>query len=207
MWRKDSGGRPVAARVAGFCAGAVLAIGLMAAIPPAEAAAAKLIQVCHGYGCKYRSKLLLTAADDARLRSIMRAGSASPKAERAALSRAVSYFDRRANQATGFKDMPKTQIGKPRRGQMDCIDESTNTRALLLYLSERGMLKFHKVGRNVSRGYFLDGRYPHFTAVVSDPTGVRWVVDPWYAQVGGAPDIIPYEDWKLRGQMERGAAN
>jgi hypothetical protein len=119
----------------------------------------------------------------------------------------VSYFDRRANEATGFKDRPRTEVGKPERGQMDCVDESTNTRALLLYLAERGLLKFHKVGRNVSRGFFVDGRYPHFTAIVVDPGGTRWVVDPWYAPLGGAPDIFPYEQWKVRGQFESGALN
>lgn len=188
-----------------------MATGLAATADVSHAAVAatapKLIQVCHGYGCKFRSKLLLTAADGARFRSIMSAGQGSPKAERAALSRAVSYFDRRANQATGFKDRPRTQIGKPERGQMDCVDEATNTRALLLYLAERGLLKFHKVARNVSRGFFLDGRYPHWTAVLTDPSGVKWVVDPWYAQVGGAPDIFPHDQWKVRGQFESGALN
>ena len=204
MWRKNSKWPRGVGRIAGICVLAVLVAGAM----PAAALAAtspKLIQICHGYGCKFRSKLMLTAADGARFRSIMRAGSSSPKAERAALSRAVSYFDRRANQATGFKDRPRTEIGKPERGQMDCVDESTNTRQLLLYLAGRGLLKFHKVGRNVSRGFFFDGRYPHFTAIISDPAGAKWAVDPWYAQVGGAPDIVPYERWKVGGQLGSGA--
>lgn len=196
-------------RIAGICAGAVFALGVASGLSPVDAAVAvsspKLISICHGYGCSFRTKLTLGAADGQRLRSIMGAGAASPKAERAALARAVSYFDRRANQATGYKDRPRTEVGKPERGQMDCVDEATNTRALLLYLAERGLLKFHKVGRNVSRGFFLDGRYPHWTAVIIDPSGVKWVVDPWYATVGGAPDIFPYEQWKVRGQFESGA--
>jgi len=132
----------------------------------------------------------------------MSAGARSPSAERSALSRAVRYYEERAFSATGFRDRAKTQIGKPERGQMDCIDESTNTRALLLYLAERGLLKHHKVERNVSRGYFLDKRYPHFTAVVSDPAGVKWAVDSWYKPMGGAPDIMLLGQWKLRGQLD-----
>ncbi|MCX7304748.1 MAG: hypothetical protein NTV73_10475 [Hyphomicrobiales bacterium] len=172
----------------------------------AEAAVAagtpKTIQVCHGYGCKFHSSLVLTASDGARFRSIMSAGAGSPEAERAALSRAVRYYEERTFAATGFRDLPKTQIGKPERGQMDCIDESTNTRALLLYLAERGLLRHHKVEHNVSRGFFLDKRYPHFTAVISDPAGVEWVVDSWYKPMGGAPDIMPLGQWKLRGQYD-----
>ena len=131
----------------------------------------------------------------------MAAGSGSARAERAALSRAVVYYEGRAGQATGFKDRAKTQVGKPERGQMDCVDEATNTRNLLLYLKERGLIRFHKVERNVSRGYFLDKRYPHFSALISDPSGTKWVVDSWYKPMGGTPDIMPYEQWKLRGEI------
>ena len=82
---------------------------------------------------------------------------------------------------------------------------STNTHAFLVYLAESELLKFHKVGRKASRGFFLDGRYPHWTAIVSDPGGTKWVVDSWYAPTGGAPDIFPYKQWKVRGQFESGA--
>ncbi len=161
----------------------------------------KTIQVCHGYGCAFRSRLVLSSADGARFRSIMSAGAASAAAERAALGRAVSYYEKRAGQATGYQDKPKTDIGNPERGQMDCVDEATNTRNLLVYLKERGMLRHHKVERNVSRGFFLDKRYPHFTALISDSSGKKWVVDSWYKPMGGAPDIMPLEQWKLRGQF------
>jgi hypothetical protein len=207
---RHMGGRMrLAAKLAiGIWAGIALALGAVSGISPAHAAvtatAPKLIQICHGYGCAFRSRLMLTASDGARFLSIMSAGSGSPNAERAALKKAVSYFDGRANQATGYRDRPKTEFGKPERGQMDCVDESTNTRALLVYLSERGLLKFHKVQRNTSRGFFLDGRYPHWTAVISDPQGTKWVVDPWYASVSGAPDIFPLDQWKVRGQFESG---
>jgi hypothetical protein len=211
MWRKNSNGRSILGRIATICTGVALLLGVGAGFSRSAAAVAvtspEVISICHGYGCSFRTKLTLGSADGQRFRSIMSAGAGSPKAERAALARAVSYFDRRANEATGFKDRPRTEVGKPERGQMDCVDESTNTHGLLLYLAERGLLKFHKVGRKVSRGFFLDGRYPHWTAVVVDPSGVKWVVDPWYATVGGAPDVFPYEQWKVRGQFESGALN
>jgi hypothetical protein len=135
----------------------------------------------------------------------MRAGAASPKAERGAIAKAVQYFEQRSFQVIGVRDKPKADFGASHiKGQMDCVDESTNTRTLLLYLAERDLLKFHKVGRNVSRGIFFDGRYPHFTAIVIDPAGTKWVVDSWYKPTGGAPDVFPYEQWKVRGQFESG---
>jgi len=204
MRRKGGMAQPMSGSITRLWACVLLVSGIFTGAAPGAAvavASASRVTICHGYGCSFRTTLTLGAADGQRFRAIMSAGAGSPKAERAALARAVSYFDRRANEATGFRDRPRTQVGKPERGQMDCVDESTNTNALLLYLAERGLLKFHKVGRRVSRGYFLDRRYPHFTAVIVDPSGGKWVVDPWYASVGGAPDIMPYEQWKLQGQL------
>ncbi len=169
-------------------------------------AAPERLSICHGYGCTYRSNLDLGAKDGARFRAIMARGKASPAAERAAISKAVRYFEDRTFQVTGVRDLPRAKLGASRiRGQMDCVDEATNTRALLIYLSKRGMLRHHKVERNASRGHFIDGRYPHFTAVIRDPKGVTWAVDSWYAPMGGAPDIIPMSEWKPRGYLSSGA--
>ena len=165
----------------------------------------KQIDICHGYGCAYRAKLDLDASDGERFREIMEAGSASPAAERAAISKADQYFEERAYTATGLRDRPEAEVAGAARGQMDCVDESTNTNSLLVYLAERGLLRHHKVEKRVTRGFLLDGRYPHWTAVISDPAGVRWVVDSWYAPMGGAPDIIPLSEWKPRGFLGSGA--
>jgi hypothetical protein len=204
--------RSASGRITEICAAAAFGLSVAAGASPVAAAVAvttpELITICHGYGCSFRSKLTLGPADGARFRSIMHAGAGSPKAERTAISRAVQYFEQRSFEIIGVRDKPKAEFGASHiRGQMDCVDESTNTRALLLYLAERGLLKFHKVGRNVSRGMFLDGRYPHFTAIVIDPGGTKWVVDSWYAPTGGAPDIFPYSQWKVRGVFESGALN
>ena len=90
---------------------------------------------------------------------------------------------------------------------MDCIDESTNTRALLLYLENRKLLQHHTVARNASRGLLVDGRYFHNTAVIRDAGGVKWAVDSWYAPMGGAPDVLPLSDWMPRGFLGSGALN
>lgn len=160
------------------------------------------IDICHGYGCHYRTALNLGAADAARFAQIMASGVASPAAERQAVSRAVQYFEGRATQAIGIRDRPKSDFGKAReRGQMDCVDESTNTRALLLYLERRGMLRHHTVAGFVQRGFLFDGRYPHATAVLNAADGTRWAVDSWFEAGGGAPDIMPLSEWMKRGVM------
>jgi hypothetical protein len=158
--------------------------------------------ICHGYGCHYKTRLDFGAADAKRLAAIMASGADSAAAERRAVSRAVQYFEKQATQTIGIRDRPKSDFGKAReRGQMDCVDESTNTRAFLLYLERRGMLRHHTVAGFVQRGFLFDGRYPHATAVLEGEDGTRWAVDSWFEPGGGAPDIMPLSDWMKRGVM------
>ena len=165
----------------------------------------KRVDICHGYSCTYRAKLDLGPKDGQKFKTILSQGAASPAAERAAIKKAVSYYEERSYQVTGVRDLPGAAVGGQQKGQMDCIDESSNTDTLLRYLAERGLLKYHKVERKTSRGFFVDGRYPHWTAVISDPQGVKWAVDSWYAPMGGAPDVIPMSEWTPRGFLSSGA--
>lgn len=163
-------------------------------------AAAETLKVCHGYSCHYQTALRLSDSDLARMRSILRSGAGSAKAERRAISRLVQYYERRAAGAVGIKDRAKSDFGRGReRGQMDCIDESTNTTALLRLVAGRGWLNHHTVARPTSRGFFVDARYPHSTAVLIDAGGEKWAVDSWYEPAGGPPDIMPLSQWRMRG--------
>lgn len=158
--------------------------------------------VCHGFDCSYKTRVDLGAADHSRYAAFF-AKADSPEAERAAIGRAVQHAEERASGVIGIRDLPKSDFTQSRaKGQMDCIDESTNTRSLLLYLDKRGLLKHHAVEANRSRGLFVDGRYPHSTAVVREiRSGRRWAIDSWYEPAGGPPDIRPYEEWAARGVL------
>jgi len=163
---------------------------------------ATTLGVCHGFDCRNRTTLALSSADAGQFSAIMARGKSSAKAERQAIASAVSYFEKRAGDAIGIRDTAKSTIAQSgRMGQMDCIDESTNTRTLMLYLQGRGLIRHHKVESNVSRGFFADGRYPHSTAVLREKSGQKWAVDSWYEPMGGAPDIMPLEEWTSRGVM------
>lgn len=163
------------------------------------------LYVCHGYNCNYKTRLDINQQDADQFAEIFAYAPTSPEEERKAVSAAVQYFERRSEQVIGITDQPKSTLaGTRERGQMDCIDESTNTRSLLLYLEKRGLLTHHNVQANVSRGFFLDGRYPHSTAVLRERGGEKWAVDSWYAPMGGAPDILPLREWLPRGFLSAG---
>jgi len=120
--------------------------------------------------------------------------------EREAIKKAVAIFEERATQVIGVRDEAKMVFGKPKRkGQMDCVDEAVNTETLLRYLKRAGYLHYHDILPRTARGVFIDGRYPHWTAVMIDSSGVKWAVDSWYEPGGGEPDIMPLKAWKKRG--------
>jgi len=156
--------------------------------------------VCHGYDCHYRTKVILTARDQEEIMAGFAQWGATAAGEREAISAAVVVFEKRTTAVIGVRDEARMAFGQARRkGQMDCVDESLNTDALLRALDEAGLLKFHHVGKRASRGFFLDGRYPHWTAVLIDDRRVKWAVDSWYEPGGGAPDIMELAKWKKRG--------
>src|SRR5512135_345567 len=146
--------------------------------PPTPAA----VYICHGFGCKYRSEVAFGPKDRATLTQLMAAGKASSAAERAAIAKAGAWFDKRVGPEAG------TQHHVARAGakymydtrQLDCIDASRNTTTLLLVLEQLKLLRHHEVDVPVARGYLIDGRPPHVTAVLVDQSGgTKWAVDSW----------------------------
>lgn len=156
------------------------------------------IFVCHAFGCAIRTPVTVTAADRARLTRIMKAGTATPAAERRAIAEAIAWLERRiagpvgSGGDVGGLDLWNAGVS----GQMDCIDESTNTTSYLLLLQSWKLLRHHTVASPVARGFFLDGRYPHATAVVvDDTTGKPWAVDSWPQANGVKPDVMTLQRW------------
>ena len=157
------------------------------------------IVACHGYGCARRMEMSMDGALMSRVEAALRAGRGSPAAERRALSEAIRAYT--AYLAASFGGDPDLPRSPPQWsgvfGQMDCVDETTNTTSLLLVLQEQGLLAHHTVERPQSRGLFIDGRYPHVTAVVAEKrTGREWAVDPWTRAPGQQPDILPLDRWR-----------
>lgn len=157
------------------------------------------INVCHGFGCKYRAELGLTAADHAALAKMLAAGKGNAAAERKAIGNAGAWFDRRIGAVAGTTGhvARANRVYMFDKRQMDCIDSSRNTTSLLLVLDQLNLLRHHEVAEPVARGYLIDGRPPHVTAVlVEKATGAEWAVDSWTRAYGEAPEIMSLSLWK-----------
>ncbi|MBV6657242.1 MAG: hypothetical protein KI785_05670 [Devosiaceae bacterium] len=156
------------------------------------------LTICHGFGCARSTQVQLTERDVAALRRLMARGAGNPSAERAAIAEAVKWVERRVGPIVGSDEdvggLDLHNAGVP--GQMDCLDETTNTTSTLLLLAQYDLLQHHTVAYPVARGFFLDGRYPHATAVVAETaSGTRWAIDPWPYANGADVDVMPLDAW------------
>jgi hypothetical protein len=154
--------------------------------------------VCYGFVCRRREILDFTAGDRSTLTQIMAAGRASAAAERAAIQKAVVWFDRRMGPILGTnKRVAKADFRYfDDKHNYDCWDTTRNTTSLLLVLREWGLLKHHAIGDPRYRGNTLVLQTPHNTAVLVDRvTKVEWVVDLWPRGYLQPPDVMTVQKW------------
>jgi hypothetical protein len=154
--------------------------------------------VCYGFVCRRRYILDFSASDRAALTAIMNAGRANAAAERAAVQKAVVWFDRRMGPILGTdKRVAKADFRfRDDAHNYDCWDTTRNTTSLLLVLQQWGLFKFHSVGDPKYRGNALVLQTPHNTAVLLDrATRVEWVVDLWPRGYLQPPDVMTVAKW------------
>ena len=158
------------------------------------------LMVCHGFGCAYRTPFLLTPGRVTYLRRVFGEPHSAPE-ERQAIGRAVAWFDREGGRvaATTARIAYASARTKSGPGQMDCIDLTANVTELLLMLERGKLIRFHRLGEQVSRGFIIDGRLPHTTPVIVEiATNERWSVDSWTKAYGKIPDIMTIAEWRNR---------
>jgi hypothetical protein len=159
---------------------------------------ANRVHICHNYTCRSVTPVTLSDADIAEIAGDLQAGAVDAAAERDAISRSVQTFERIVGERIGTSgDLPGMQFGQGNPGQMDCMDEATNTTSLLVVLQAHGYLHHHRVAEPASRGFFLDGRYPHATAVLRETaSGAKWAIDSWPRANAEPPVIQSLPEWK-----------
>jgi hypothetical protein len=159
---------------------------------------ANSMTVCYGFVCRRREILDFTPGDRNALTQILAAGHASAAAERAAVQKAVVWFDHRMGPLIGTNQrVAKADIrALDDKHNFDCWDTTRNTTSLLLVLQEWGLLRYHVVGDPHYRGNALVLQLPHNTAVlVERATKIEWVVDMWPRGYLQPPDVMTLEKW------------
>lgn len=154
--------------------------------------------VCYGFVCRRRELFDFTPADKKALAGIMGAGKASPTAERAAIQRAVVWFDKRLGPILGTTTrIPRADFRhNADKSNYDCWDTTRNITALLVLMQDWGYLKHHTVTDPRYRGNVLVLQTPHNTPVIKEKAGGgEWVVDMWTVGYAQPPQVITVAQW------------
>lgn len=159
--------------------------------------------VCYEHTCGKVRQLSLREEDWQSVRVLFNPAPQDAAAEREDIARAVAQMERLVGPLTGTAhDRGRNFKGVGIAGQMDCIDESTNTTTYLIMMAHDGLLQWHTVEDRVTRGFFIFG-WPHTTAVIRDTTdNQRFAADSWFLDNGEEPYILPLETWRDGWQPE-----
>ena len=162
---------------------------------------------CHGYGCPSYYLVELHQKDWRLIdRIFTRRPAKTPQAEREKLAQAIGAFETIVGKLTGTEVDYRGTFLKMGEGQLDCVDESTNTTIYMDLLRQRGHLKFHDIQQPQIRTPFTGGggRWVHQTAIIQErESGVKYAVDSWFEHNGAPPHIVPLSDWQNGWRPQR----
>ena len=153
--------------------------------------------VCFNHSCQTVETHSITRPEWQHFITPLETPSESAEKERDAVAAAIAIMEEIVGSKTGTgQDLGENLRGIMKTGQMDCIDESTNTTTYLYMLEQAGYLKWHTlVDRSTRFGIFVG--MPHTTAVIEDiNTHTRYAVDSWFFNNGIPPAIIKLSAWK-----------
>jgi hypothetical protein len=171
------------------------ALFLLCAGADAQASIPGPFPVCYDFGCNTRQIVTLTAEEWREVAGWFVPAPANAAAEREQIRHAVGWMEVVVGRHTpthldkGRNDLIPAQAP----GQLDCIDESTNTTTYLRLFEHQRLLRYHHVLDRAYRRALLD---QHWAGQIEEiATGKRFVVDSWFADNGSLPYIQALNKW------------
>lgn len=153
--------------------------------------------ICHGHTCSHITTTGLSDSEWSQVTRELQKPAPDAASERQLIAQAVAALERLVGGKTGTEtDRRGNLAGLGQPGQMDCVDEATNTSVYLTMLANTGLLRWHDVQHRTSRG-FINLRGPHSTAVIRDrQSGEYYAVDSWFRDNGEPAYVIPLTTWR-----------
>lgn len=117
--------------------------------------------------------------------------------ERERIAHAIANMEQVVGEKSGtYRDKAGATIRGHGFYQLDCIDETANTNKYLKFFKGQNLIRFHDISGPARRGTFIDGAWPHNTAVVTQTSnGQSYAIDSWFHENGKPPTIIPLDEW------------
>ncbi len=152
--------------------------------------------VCYNNTCASVAEIRLEPHQWQGVRSVFTPRPAGPAEERARIAQAVARMENIVGSMIGASGDLGRNDGLGADGQMDCIDESTNTTVYLLLMKREELIRWHTVEGRATRGLFVFG-WPHSTAVIREKASDKmFAVDSWFRANGRRPYVLPLDLWR-----------
>jgi hypothetical protein len=153
--------------------------------------------VCYGYGCKYRARIALTEEEWRGVWANLIPPPVDASAERRQVAEAVAQLERLVGLRTGTsvqQHHSRLNYGDPT--QLDCIDNSINTWTYMTMFGQDGLLRYHAVAGLAHRGSLVTLDFSNTAVLVEKGNGEQFAIDPWQADAGVPPPVIPLAVWR-----------
>lgn len=152
--------------------------------------------VCHGNSCRLRTEVSLSPAEWAQVRALFDPPPKDAAAERQQIARATGLLEIfTGRQAGTLEDAPGMGVHWNPDGQLDCIDETTNSTAYMRMMAADRLIRFHDIGLPANR-FVISAWGPSNTATIKErATGKLYAVDSYFRANGEPADILPLDVW------------
>ena len=167
---------------------------------PSPAIADPYFVQCYDFGCKTTRELRFNEHQWDEIKALFTSGVVDSVTEKQAIRRAIAMMERMSGEQTDTHlDRGGNYPGSDIPGQMDCIDESTNTFQYLSALEQLELLKWHRVDTKQRRIVWFA---THWTASIREiDNNQLFAVDSWYRDNGEMPYIQPLADWSQKREF------
>jgi len=156
-----------------------------------------LYSICRHKTCREIAFASLSDVQWQNVEALFAPPAISAEHERGQIQQAVALLETYTGEQTNtHNDRGENDSKSGIQGQMDCIDEATNTTVYLRMISKAGLLTWHKEASRIGRGV-MTGNIPHNTATIIEiESGTPYAVDSWFEDNGVEPHILPLAEWK-----------
>jgi len=160
------------------------------------------VTICYNYDCNRTAHVRPAAGEWQTVVNQFKPPARSAAEERDMIRRAIAVLEHIAGtQTPTFRDRGRNPIVDDWPGQMDCIDESMNTKRYLDLLQERNLLRWHRVADRAYRAPHLFDQ--HWAGqIIELETLDSYIVDSWFLDNGNMPYIQATSAWQRKDPIQ-----
>lgn len=152
---------------------------------------------CQNYGCASVKNVALNKKEWKKIEKAYGKKAKNATEERLKIAKTIGVFETIIGPITGTENDKAGTFTQTGAGQLDCVDESTNTSVYIMLLGQKGLIRFHSVEQPQVRYPLISGRgWMHQTAVVRETkSGDEYAIDSWFEDNGAPAHIVAIDHW------------